>query len=378
MYDMESEEMHVFQNKRYTVGQPEEFERCIYLCGPCNIAGVYVDDEHTIPSLLQKELNYAGFSCKVENLGLAGGDKIEQYIARAMKEALHSGDIILFDAEGHGASFSGIPMLNLTDVMEENHMPVEWMVDAPRHCNHKANQLYAEAMYQELLPTLQKSPTNRFPVAKQDYSAVKRVYIDKYFYHFDPSKYRTIGSIVMNCNPFTYGHRYLIEHASKQVDFLIIFVVEEDASLFTFDERFAMVCEGTADLKNIMVVPSGEYILSRNSFPEYFIKETDEDIIENTENDVTLFAEQIAPPLGITHRFVGEEWEDEVTKAYNSAMKKILPAYGIQVVEIPRKQSGSEAISASRVRRYLETNELTVLEDLIPESTKNILFFQNE
>lgn len=139
-----------------------------------------------------------------------------------------------------------------------------------------------------------------------------------------------------------------------------------------------MVCAGTSDLNNVMVVPSGEFILSKMTFPEYFIKETDEELIENTENDITLFAEKIAPQLHITHRFVGEELEDKVTAAYNQAMKRILPAYKIQLVEIPRKQNGQVAISASRVRKCLEESNLGQLQQLVPDSTKKILFYTNE
>lgn len=163
-----------------------------------------------------------------------------------------------------------------------------------------------------------------------------------------------------------------------EVDFLIIFVVEEDASLFSFQERFAMVCQGTSDLGRVMVVPSGPYILSKNTFPEYFQKISDNDLKKNTEDDITLFAEQIAPKLGITYRFAGEEREDKVTNEYNEAMKRILSLYGIQVVEIPRKANGRSAISASRVRDCLSMNRMEELDELVPASTKRILFFENK
>lgn len=53
-----------------------------------------------------------------------------------------------------------------------------------------------------------------------------------------------VGSIVMNCNPFTLGHRYLIEYASKYVDYLYIFVVEEDKSFFPFSDRIDLIKKG--------------------------------------------------------------------------------------------------------------------------------------
>jgi citrate lyase synthetase len=118
-----------------------------------------------------------------------------------------------------------------------------------------------------------------------------------------------------------------------------------------------MVREGTKDLENVTVVPSGNFILSQTTLPEYFVKIEDEDMTDNAEYDITLFAETIAPKLHITYRFAGEEREDEVTAAYNLAMKKILPEHSIQLVEIPRKTvaDGNEtAISASLVRERLE------------------------
>ena len=177
----------------------------------------------------------------------------------------------------------------------------------------------------------------------------------------------------MNCNPFTYGHRYLIEQALHRVDYLILFVVEEDRSVFTFEERFVMVREGISDMENVMAVPSGPFILSQTTFPEYFIKAKDEDLVRNVENDIILFAKEIAPRLNIKYRFVGEEPEDIVTNEYNMAMKRILPRNGIQLIELPRKMEGGNYISASSVRRCLEKNKYSDLQALVPESTLRII-----
>lgn len=368
--------LHVSEGKRQTVGQPETYERCVYMVGPCLIAGLYVEDQYTIPSFVQRELNQEGYSVKVVNLGMGGElTSVRLQIMKVLREDLARGDVVVFDA--NSVLFQGIPTLNLTDELEKNHVPAEWLADNVRHCNHKVNQIHAKAICEKLYPVLRQPVKGRYSIGKES-DIIRTLYINRYFSCFDSSKYKSIGSIVMNCNPFTLGHRYLIEYAANQVDFLIIFVVEEDASLFTFEERFAMVCEGAADLKNVKVVPSGEFILSKRSFPEYFVKETDSDIQKNTENDITLFAEKIAPALGITCRFVGEEPEDAVTNAYNQAMKKILPAYGIELVEIPRKQRGKTVISASRVRGCLEENNLEMLDSLVPESTKRLLFRVNE
>ena len=182
-----------------------------------------------------------------------------------------------------------------------------------------------------------------------------------------------IGAIVMNCNPFTKGHRFLIEQAKQRVDKLIIFVVEEDRSYFSFEDRFAMVCAGTRDLDDVYVVPSGDFILSASTFPEYFIKMQDEDIVKNVEYDITLFAECIAIPLKIKYRFVGEELSDPVTAEYNKAMHRILPKHGVEVVEIPRLRQAGTAISASAVRKKMEEGNGEGLESLLPSSTLQYL-----
>ena len=54
------------------------------------------------------------------------------------------------------------------------------------------------------------------------------------------------GAVVMNCNPFTLGHRYLIEQAAKECDRLLVFVLSEDRSYFKTADRMAMVKAGTA------------------------------------------------------------------------------------------------------------------------------------
>jgi len=179
------------------------------------------------------------------------------------------------------------------------------------------------------------------------------------------------GAIVMNCNPFTLGHRYLIEYAAQRCEALYIFVVEEDRSIFPFDVRFSLVKKGVSDLSNVKVYPSGRYIISNQTFPTYFLKQDADAAAIQAELDLTLFAERIAKPLGIRTRFVGEEPICPVTKGYNKAMKRILPQYGICVEEIPRiRGSDGCVISASLVRSKLgQTERGAWLKRYVPEVT---------
>ncbi len=183
----------------------------------------------------------------------------------------------------------------------------------------------------------------------------------------------TIGAIVMNCNPFTYGHRHLIEYASGKVDKLYIFVVEEDQSFFKFEDRLEMVKQGTRDIPNVIAAPSGNWVLSYKTMPAYFQKETIQEIKIDAKYDLEIFARYIAPQLGISIRFVGEEPFDRITGQYNEQMKEILPLFGIKLEEIPRYRVGGETVSASIVRKYLREGKTDELKKFVPESTYAII-----
>lgn len=368
---------HVQGGERLTVNQPNEYANCIYMYGPCVILGSYVEDKHTIASWLQLKINEAGFPYKVVNLGAYTPDSLLD-LNKILATPIQKEDIIILDKRDMEIDSS--LKVNMIKALEKAHVSEKWFVDNLRHCNYKINNFYADAIYNELLPLLKKKvmPIQREIYKKNNYYVEN--YIERYLGEFDCKKYKSIGAIIMNCNPFTHGHKYLIKEALNVVEHLIIFVVQEDKSMFSFEERFAMVKEGVADLANVTVVPSGEYILSQKTFPEYFMKVVDSDLVKNVEEDIRIFAEKIAPHLHITHRFVGEELQDEVTNEYNKAMQRILPLYGIEFIEIPRKrqQGGANVISASYVRKCLEEGNINILEELIPESTKKILFTVNE
>ena len=169
---------------------------------------------------------------------------------------------------------------------------------------------------------------------------------------------RTIGAIVMNGNPFTWGHRHLIETAAALCDILHVFVVEEDRSFFPTRDRLVLIQEGTADLPNVRVHLSGRYMISAATFPTYFLKENEDAARLQSELDADLFAKRIAPALHIARRFVGEEPLDPVTAGYNRALAAILPPNGIEFIEIPRLSQGDAPISASRVRGLLSEKGL--------------------
>ncbi len=183
----------------------------------------------------------------------------------------------------------------------------------------------------------------------------------------------TVGAAVMNCNPFTLGHRYLIETAAKQCDQLYVFVLSEDKSQFSANDRLALVKAGTADLPNVTVLPTGPYLISSATFPTYFLKDRDAAQTVQCLLDIEIFAKYFVPKFGISHRFVGTEPLSPMTNLYNEALKAYLPGKGITVCQIPRLQAGDTPISASYVRSLLGKGQPELLSSLVPATTFHYL-----
>lgn len=182
-----------------------------------------------------------------------------------------------------------------------------------------------------------------------------------------------IGAAVMNCNPFTRGHRYLIETAAGDCDHLYVFVLSEDKSRFSAEDRMALVEAGTADIPNVTVLPTGPYLISSATFPTYFLKEREKAQTIQCQLDIEVFAKHYAPHFGITHRYVGTEPLSQMTNQYNEALLQYLPEHGITVHQIPRLEAGSTPISASYVRSLLGKGETELLQTLVPQTTLDYL-----
>lgn len=203
------------------------------------------------------------------------------------------------------------------------------------------------------------------------------------------------GAIVMNANPFTKGHRYLVEQAASQVDNLYVIVVKEDRSRFPYAERKAMIEAGCAGLDNVVVCEGSDYAISAATFPTYFLKKLDDATDTQIALDLDLFVNHIAKPLGVTVRFAGSEPEDALTRRYNELMAEILPGTSVAVVrqahqpdselvkgsalrqarrpidfiEIPRLEQNGNPISATSLRRALDKGNLKEAMEYIPKST---------
>lgn len=178
------------------------------------------------------------------------------------------------------------------------------------------------------------------------------------------------AAIIMNANPMTNGHFYLVKEALKQYGELLIFVVSEDASSFPYEDRFAIIKEATKDLKGVTVLPSLSYLVSRITFPKYFLKEDQLIKDEQTLIDVLIYKEYYQKAFYIDKRFVGDEPYSPNTSKYNKVLKDHL---GIKVEIITRLEKDQTPISASHIRRLIKGNQIEKIKDLVPIATYQYL-----
>ena len=377
--DMQTKCINISNHHRVVPDKPTKAERRVFMVGPCNVFGAYVTDSQTIEAHLQKELNENCY-CDIEvvNCGLMGPEKCLDNI---FVSDISANDIVVIITPGFDwvfkecfpKSYRGC----LSDVYKDIENPTQHFLDNVRHCDGVVNKAVADRIWIDLKDVLdrkiEENPTKLFGAKYFIPPEVNRYfdgYMEEFFddFHCDGK----VGAIVMNCNPFTNGHGYLVEYASSKVDQLIIFVVEEDKSFFTFEQRFEMVKRGVEDISNVIVVPSGRYIISKETFAQYFDKENAIEV-DDMDYDIYVFGDVVASRLGITTRFLGNEPTDIVTNRYNERMQEILPSFGIDVEIIERKTDGAEVISGSRVRENFNNDNWEEVRKLCPESTVTIL-----
>lgn len=177
-----------------------------------------------------------------------------------------------------------------------------------------------------------------------------------------------LAAIVMNANPFTRGHRYLVEKAAAENDAVDVFVVSTDRSLFTSTERLQLVQAGLADLQNVRVYPGGDYMVSYATFPAYFLHAGDDVIRYQTTIDARLFRDWVAPTLHITKRYVGEEPRSHTTAIYNTVLAAELPP-AVQLVVVPRLTAAGTVVTATQVRQAIADQDLASVRAFLPPTT---------
>lgn len=365
----------------YTEKNRIENKPNIFLVGPCIVGGTpSVVPEETFAYLLEKRAK--GYNV-VRNMELRNRTVCFTSI---LEQDICKGDIVIFI----DAFPDEIPVdIDLRITFRNNQPNKQLFTDGPLHTTRYGNELIVEHIMEKIIKPLGSCATGGsrsilHQGVKQILTYEAEEELDNFVQEsreqaltkISPGRNLydlNIGAIVMNANPFTLGHRYLVEYAAKQVDLLYVFVVEEDLSEFPFKVRKCLVEQGTTDLPNVCVVKSGKLIISRETFSDYFVKERISDTVTDSSLDVELFGKHIAPKLNIAVRFVGEEPFDQVTRAYNEKMKEILPEHGVKLVEIPRKSIHEEVVSATKVRKLFKEKQWEQLQTLLPTTTYEYL-----
>lgn len=184
-----------------------------------------------------------------------------------------------------------------------------------------------------------------------------------------PCRTGVIGAAVMHCNPFTRGHRWLIETAAGECDWMYVFVLSEEQGRFPAADRLELVRQGTADLPNVTVAPTGPYLISRATFPTYFLRDKAQAADVQCMLDIEVFTRYFVPYFGITRRYVGTEPLCPVTNRYNQVLAEQLPRAGVELRQLQRLEAGENPVSASAVRALLGKGQPEALRALVPDTT---------
>jgi len=399
--DLQSEFINVVNGVRMTADPPERADRSVHILGQCVAYGFGTDDGRTIASFLQRRINASPSmaSYRVLNYGVWGCDERVEYWKKIRSLPLERGDIVILIEPFYRLLLSrrayrffekecarlGITYCDLYEVINNRPEGLEVFLDC-HHVGPAGFELIAGKLYEACAADL-SAPLDTFvPAAETDRPETANDAIHdrsieeisgfgEYLQMLREMREDAgrIGAVVVNCNPFTLGHQYLIRSAAAQVDLLYIFVVEEDKSFFPFRDRFMLVQAGVANFGNVRVIPSGRFIISALTFPEYFSKDDPDSVAIDPSRDVELFGGYIAPALGISVRFAGHEPFCTYTRQYNEAMRTILPRFGVRFQELTRIESDSEAISASKVRRLLKSEDFEAIRCIVPLSTYEYL-----
>ena len=390
--DFRSKYVNIISGRRITYYQPQNYGNKIYVFGQCTTRGTGVEDKHTIPSFLQEEINqHYPASYKVINMAIGCGSDLYDDLMNLREIVLDKGDIVIFCTNleivpTYLFKKHKIPYYDCSKLFDHPNKIGEWFTDSTLHTNAKGNQAIGTYMGDVLEKTnslyLAEKPEEELKKQSKQEDILEKVNhkfelkeLNEYLQWVKKHKKQgeKHGAIVMNCNPFTRGHQYLIEIAASKVDVLYIFVVEENRSFFPFKDRMDLVKKGTAHLNNVVVLPSGKFIISATTFPGYFYKDGNKEIEVDTSFDIEIFGKYIAPALDIKIRFAGEEPNDFVTRKYNEEMEETLPKHNVEFIEIKRKEAGGQVISASLVRKLLEKRDFEKIKPLVPQDTFNYL-----
>lgn len=366
----------------------------IYVYGSCLSFGLFARDEETFPSCLQNLYNRNGIAVQVVNKGVKGRNNVLNDIMFAMNTPVKAGDALVFvhlpthDVQQE-AKRLGCEYHDFNEILSDRITPHTFL-NSSFHANKSVYKILAEFCYMTFNLNLNIAPIERSSFAakisiknriNQDYF-LSKVFIEKYIDYLKSNRFpvgnKTIGSAVITANPLTLGHTYLIDCIARECDYFYIFVIDDPDFDFQPEDRLKMVRDYCARYKHCKVFQTGHFFGAAFLFPEYHSKAMYNESnkkINNPELDTLIFANKIAPILGITRRYLGEEPVDKVTCHYNSYLLEILPQYGIDVKIISRFRShDGQLLSGSYIRNLiLQGKDATCLSYYLPKETIDVI-----
>lgn len=393
--DVKSPFFNSVGGERVTVGVPESYQRAIHVYGECTACGLCTSDAYTIESLLQKKLNQkAQNQVRVFNHGVMGTPDMINNLIYILNTPLQEGDAAILLGVFRPEDYQLFETLAIDCIQTKEkfqQLAGRWYLNNPAHCNPSANELFASVLMEYLQSDFLKQPS-------QD-----RTSCGTYFTGMPPLRNRTAplldahiahyrdyiarrkafsraknGLVVFNADPFTLGHRALLEYAASRVDLLYVMALENDASFFKSLDRFSMIELGSMDLPNVRVLTSGAITGTPRTFPEYFFPQSqkrDPNLDVELPLDLKIFIKLIAPVLNISVYYVGDEPTNCVSNKFIQHACAYMPPRGVQVQIIPRKkcENSDEIISASTVRHLYQQSLWEELKKYVPETTLTYL-----
>ena len=361
----------------------------IYCYGPCLTFGACVQDNDTISSYMQRRLNdrYPN-SYVVYNYGVNYGKNVLNDFVRILNSTLNPGDYVVLIN-----SFSTLVrreieryehILTFSEYFNKINRSGCYFLDNMFHCNGTVNKHIADFICKNIEKSHMKETSLFCGSSKKSISLnvnlerlLDQGLLQHYIEYIDSNKFKCsldkiIGAVLITANPLTKGHQYLIDIAEDRCDFLYVFIVENNNFHFSYLDRFEMVRQYCKKKERVKVLSTGHLMTAKFTFPEYFTKEA-----SNTANSSAIpefhakvFGKIVCKYLNISKRFVGEEEEGSVTDKYNKYIKKILPQYGVEVIEIKRCcDRFHNVISSSKARKCLNTGNMSLLKECVSDKT---------
>lgn len=391
--DYNNGKVSVVNGNRNTTDVPPLYENRIIFFGSSTMFGRGSDDRSTIASYFQRLVNHHHKKRYCVENHSSSGNPLLVAINELLQTAVNEGDHVIFFGF-QGVDFKDSQFIKNIDL---NYLDRgdKFFLD-PEHFTHYGNEILANEIYRRIDFDCREIPNDneedesisssflsyfeffKYLLYKKGSLSCGENDMEAYLSLLDSNKLDNaneldIGSIAVNCNPITNGHLHLIETSAKKVDFLYLFVIEEDQSFFSFEERYKLVYEATCHMDNVKVLPGGKFICTELTYPDYFDKDDKNEVVADASIEAWYFSEFIAPKLNIKTIFLGDEPNCKITDQYNKKMLEILPNYGIEVDIINRISHGEQVISASVVRKFLNSKRFDKIQPLVPDSTFRFL-----